>query len=337
LWLGGALVLSGSMTLGTMLAVNALAAAFLQPVASLVMSGQRLQLAGAHLERIADVMEAAPEQDSGVTMPAPGLSGRIELRHVSFRYDAHSPKILDDISVTIHPGQKVALVGQTGSGKSTLAKLLLGLYQPTEGEILYDDVPLEAMDLQSLRRQWGTVLQDSFLFSSSVRENISFGHPGMAAGDLVSAAKIAGIHADILEMPMGYETRIDEGGGSVSGGQRQRLAIARAVAQRPRLLLLDEATSHLDVMTEARVDRNLDQLSATRVVIAHRLSTIRNADLILMLDEGRVVEQGSHQELLARDGRYAAMIASNTIDNDRLITACIADNPRTESTWRISR
>jgi ABC-type bacteriocin/lantibiotic exporter with double-glycine peptidase domain len=308
LWLGGALVLKGSMSLGTMLAVNALAAAFLQPVASLVMSAQRLQLAGAHLERIADVMQAEPEQDLCAVFPAPPLSGRIELRNISFRYDAHSPKVLDNISVTIYPGQKVALVGRTGSGKSTLAKLLLGLYQPTEGEILYDDVPLHKIDLQTLRRQWGTVLQDSFLFSSSVRDNISFHNSEMPLKEVIRAAKIAEIHSDIVQMPMGYETRIDEGGGSLSGGQRQRLAVARAVANKPPLLLLDEATSHLDVITEALVDRNLDGLSCTRVVVAHRLSTIQNADLILMLDEGCVMEQGSHQQLLRQDGQYAALI-----------------------------
>ena len=162
IWLGGTMVLDGSMSLGTMLAINALAAAFLQPVGSLVVSGQRLQLAGTHLERIADVMQAQPEQDANVVRPAPPLSGRIELRNVSFRYDSHSPNVLENVSLNIYPGQKVALVGRTGSGKSTLAKLLLGLYTPTEGEILYDGVPIHAMNLQSLRGHWGTVLQDVF-------------------------------------------------------------------------------------------------------------------------------------------------------------------------------
>jgi ATP-binding cassette subfamily B protein len=308
LWLGGIQVVQGSMTLGTMLAGNALAAAFLQPINSLVLSAQRLQLAGAHLERIADVMQAEPEQDRSTVRPAPRLSGKIELRNVSFRYDTHAPKVLDKISLTIYPGQKVAVVGRTGSGKSTLAKLLLGLYLPTEGEILYDGVPLHAMNLQTFRSQWGTVLQDSFLFNCSLRENISFHNPDISLQDLVTATKIAAIHSDIMQMPMRYETLVDEGGRGLSGGQRQRLAIARAVADKPRLLLLDEATSHLDVMTEARVDRNLDDLSCTRVVIAHRVSTVQNANLIIVLDEGVIVERGSHHQLVTQDGTYAALI-----------------------------
>lgn len=310
LWLGGTLVLEGSLSLGTMLAINALAAAFLQPVGSLVLGAQRLQLAGAHLERIADVMQANPEQDRSDVRPTPKLTGRIELRDVSFRYDSHSPNVLDHISLTIYPGQKVALVGRTGSGKSTLAKLLLGLYLPTEGEILYDGSPLQALDLESLRKQWGVVLQDSFMFSSSIRENIAFHNPAVSSSDITRAARIAEIHSDITRMPMGYETRVEEGGGALSGGQRQRIAIARAIANWPQLLLLDEATSHLDVATEGLVDRNLDDLSCTRLVVAHRLSSVRNADLIVVLDMGSIAEQGSHQELLRRNGAYSKLVLS---------------------------
>ena len=312
IWLGGAMVLDGSMSLGTMLATNALAAAFLQPVGSLVMSAQRVQLAGTHLERIADVMQAKPEQNVRAALPALCLTDRIEIRGVSFRYDSHSSDVLKNVSFDIYSGQKVALVGRTGSGKSTLARLLLGLYMPSEGEVFYDGVPTHKMNLQSLRSRWGTVLQDAVLFSSSVRENISFHDPALSQPDLVRAAKIAEIHSEIAQMPMQYETRIDEGGGSLSGGQRQRLAIARAVATRSRLLLLDEATSHLDAQTEAAVDCNLDALSCTRVVVAHRLSTVQNADLIVVLEDGHIVETGTHDQLLARGGHYAALVLQQT-------------------------
>jgi len=315
LWLGGREVLHGSMGLGTMLAVNALATVFLLPVSSLVTATQRWHLARANLERIADVIQAEPEQARETVKVAPRLSGRVELRNVSFRYDAHGKKALDNISLSIFPGQKVALVGRSGSGKSTLAKLLLGLYLPTEGEVLYDDVPLQSLNLQAVRRQWGAVLQESFVFSSSIRDNISSHDPGVSFDDVVRAGRIAAIHDEIRQMPLDYETRIDEGGSSLSGGQRQRLAIARAVVRRPAMLLLDEATSHLDTLTERLVDQNLDDLSCSRVVVAHRLSTIQNADLIVVLDEGAIVEQGSHDELLARGGRYAALV-KNQLDEE---------------------
>ena len=308
LWVGALRVLDGTMSLGTMLALNALAMSFLRPVASLVSSGQQLQLIGAHLDRIADVMEAEPEQDPQQVHHAPRLSGHIELRHVSFRYDPHTPWVLRDIAITIEPGQTVALVGRTGSGKSTLAKLLLGLYTPTEGEIRYDGMPLQHLNYRTLRSQLGVVLQEPFLFSGSIRQNIGFNDPSLALEQIQRAAQMAAIHDEILQMPMGYETRVAEGGTGLSGGQRQRLAIARALAHQPAILVLDEATSHLDIVTERIVERHLSDLSCTRIVIAHRLSTIRNADLILVLDEGAIVERGSHTGLLARDGLYAALV-----------------------------
>jgi ABC-type bacteriocin/lantibiotic exporter with double-glycine peptidase domain len=218
--------------------------------------------------------------------------------------------VLRDISVTIEPGQKIALVGRTGSGKSTLAMLLLGLYQPTNGDILYDGQPFRHLNYRSLRSQFGVVLQEAFVFSGSIRENIAFNTPGLALDRVKDAARLAAIHDEIMQMPMGYETWVAEGGSGLSGGQRQRLAIARALARTPAILMLDEATSHLDVVTEGWVDQHLSRLACTRIVIAHRLSTIRNADQILVLDAGTIVERGSHAELLAREGYYAALVHS---------------------------
>jgi ABC-type bacteriocin/lantibiotic exporter with double-glycine peptidase domain len=312
LWVGAQYVLEGRMSLGTMLGLNALAAACLMPLASLVSSIQSLQLVSAHLERMTDIIETEPEQsDVAIKQTAP-LAGRIELRHVSFRYDPQAPWVLRDISLTIEQGQKLVLVGRTGSGKSTLAMLLLGLYPPTEGTILYDGIPLLQQNYQALRSQFGVVLQDPFLFSGSIRQNIAFGAPASMLEQIIEAAQFAAIHDDIMQMPMGYETQVAEGGSGLSGGQIQRITIARALVRKPAILVLDEATSHLDAATEHIVDQNLSQLACTRIVIAHRLSTIRNADRILVLDGGAIVEQGTHEDLLELGSVYTAMVNGQT-------------------------
>jgi ABC-type bacteriocin/lantibiotic exporter with double-glycine peptidase domain len=308
LWVGAYQVLQGQVSLGTMLALNALALAFLSPLSSLISSAEQLQMASAYLDRIAEVLRTAPEQDFAQTPDAPRLTGRIELRQVSFRYTTESPWALREIDLDIQPGQKVAIVGRSGSGKTTLAMLLLGLHPPSQGEILYDGIPLEQMNYRSLRSQFGVVLQDSSLFSGSIRQNIELNAPGMALDQVIEAARLAGIHDEIMQMPMAYETVVAEGGSGLSGGQCQRLTIARALASQPALLLLDEATSHLDAISEELVDRNLSNLACTRIVIAHRLSTVRNADLILMVDGGQIVERGTHDQLLSQDREYAALV-----------------------------
>ncbi|WP_208729938.1 peptidase domain-containing ABC transporter [Corallococcus exercitus] len=311
MWLGAQWVMEGRMSLGTMLALNAVAAAFLAPLASLVATGQQLQLAGAHMGRILDLVEAEPEAAPPAETSMPPLTGRIELRGVSFRHDARGPLVLEGISLSIQAGQKVAIVGRTGSGKSTLAMLLLGLYTLSEGEILFDGVPLERISRDWLRRQVGVVLQEPFLFAASIRQNIALNDPTLPLEQVVEASRLAVIDEDIQRMPMRYETWLGEGGGGLSGGQRQRLSLARALVHKPALLLLDEATSHLDTATEARVDAHLSGLACTRLVIAHRLSTIRNADLILVMDAGRIVEQGTHDVLLARGGLYASLVGGD--------------------------
>lgn len=307
---GTFLVLNGSLQTGTMLGLFTLATAFLVPLASLVGTGQKLQLVHSHLERIADVVEAKPEQDTHEAKQPPRLTGHIQLDNVSFRYDPNSPAILKDISVTIKPGQKVAIVGRTGAGKSTMGNLLLGLYLPTGGDIYYDNIPLHTLHYQAVRSQFGVVMQGSSIFSGSIKQNIALANPSMNMERIIKAAKAAAIHEDIMQMPMEYETLVSEGGSALSGGQRQRLALARALACSPVILLLDEATSALDVVTEQAVERNLRELACTQIIIAHRLSTIRNADVILVLDQGTIVESGSHQELLARNGYYARLIQS---------------------------
>ena len=309
LWFGALLVLREQLSLGTMLALTALAVAFLEPLRSLITNAQQLQLVGAYVNRITDVLETEPEPAQNTAQSARRLGGAIEVRNLGFRYSSDSPPVLRDICLSIRAGEKIALVGPTGSGKSTIALLLLGLYQPSEGQILYDGIAAEEHDLRSLRNQLGVVLQEPVLFSGTIRQNILQNNPGMNLDEVIKMAKMAGIHEEIGQMPLGYETFVAEGGSALSGGQRQRLAIARALATNPTILILDEATSHLDVATEAKVERNLDQLQCTRIIIAHRLSTICNADRILVLSEGRIAESGSHSKLLTRGGIYAGLVA----------------------------
>lgn len=307
LWVGASRVLDGSLSLGALLALNSVAAAALTPLGSLMSALQNLQQAGAHFDRLSDILAAEPEPSEGIEVLR--LRGGIELRGVSYRHDPRGPWVLRDISLTVRPGQKVALVGASGSGKSTLARLLLALHTPSEGEIRYDGVPASELNPRSLRRQFGVVTQQPSLFTGTIRENIALNDPGASLERIAEAAARACLHQEIAAMPMGYDTILVEGGG-LSGGQRQRLALARALLPRPKVLLLDEATSQLDAATEAAIETRLAGLTQTRVVIAHRLSTIRDADLILVLDRGRVVERGTHARLLALGGRYARLVAA---------------------------
>jgi ABC-type bacteriocin/lantibiotic exporter with double-glycine peptidase domain len=318
LWLGTLQVINGSMEVGTMIALNALGSSILGPLSSLIVSGRQIQLVQSHMERLADVIEAEPEQDLQKVVPPPRLSGHITLRNVSFQYDPQSPIVLHNINVDIQPGQKVAIVGRTGSGKSTFGSLLLGLSTPTKGEIRYDDLPLQRLNYQAVRSQFGVVMQEADLFSGSIRENITLNDPTLSMEQIIKAAQIAAIHEDIMQMPMEYETMVSEGGNALSGGQRQRLAIARAVANAPVIILLDEATSSLDVMTEKAVEQHLNALACTQIIIAHRLSTIRNADVILVLNEGKIIERGTHQELLTAGGYYAQLIQSQLSNGEVL-------------------
>lgn len=308
LWYGIHQVITGALSLGEVLALNSIALLFLSPLSSLVRSIQRLQLTGAHLDRIADVLEAPPEQPV-CDLGAPArLTGAVEVEEVSFRYHADGPYVLKEISLSIGAGQRVAIVGRSGSGKSTLGHLLLRLYEPSAGAIRFDGRDARQWSLREFRQQFGVVLQDPFLFSGSIRQNLALHAPDISMDRLRAVARLAAIDEEIDAMPMGYETHVAEDASTISGGQRQRLALARALAPNPSILLLDEATSHLDPVTELMLDANLNTLPCTRIVIAHRLSTVRNADLIIVLDAGRIVERGTHDELLRRNGHYAALV-----------------------------
>lgn len=313
---GAYLVIGGALSLGAMLAAAALAGAFLAPLSSLITSGLQLQTLGSYLERIDDILEAEPEQRPGATVAPPRLSGAIAVQQLSFRYSPGEPWVLREVEVTIEAGSTVAIVGRSGSGKSTLAALLLGLHRPTEGRITYDGHDLVELDHAKLRQQLGVVPQQPFVLSSSIRQNIALADPALPIDRIVAAARRACVDEDIRAMPMGYETILADAGATLSGGQRQRLALARALVHEPAILLLDEATSALDAATERRVMDNLSALRATRVVIAHRLSTVVGADQILVMDRGRVVEAGTHAELLARRGAYAALIAEQAFLGD---------------------
>ncbi len=311
LGVGALLTMKGELSLGAMLAVNALAMGFLTPLSTLVSTAVQLQLMGSYLDRINDVLDAPAEQEPGATQPRKA-QGLIELDHVSFQYGATSPMVVRDVSLQIHPGQHVAVVGRTGSGKSTLARLLLGLYRPVSGRVLFDGVDLAQLDLRALRRQLGIVTQEPQLFSGSIRENIALADPTLPLEQIVHAARLAALHDDILAMPMGYETILADRGLSLSGGQRQRIALARALVHKPAILLLDEATSSVDTVTERQIHSAITALKCTRITIAHRLSTVRQADLILVLSGGELVEQGTYEELLARRGVFAELVAHQT-------------------------
>ena len=302
-------VMRGDLTLGTMLAVSALAAGFFAPLSTLVSTALQMQMLGSYFERIDDVLDAPPEQERGVKLVKPRLAGRITLESVSFRYSPTAPLVVDDVSLDIDAGSFVALVGPSGAGKTTLAHLLVGLYRPTSGRILYDGIDLRELDLRAVRSQMGIVNQQPYLFGGSIASNLSLADPALPRERLIEAARLAQIHDDIVEMPLGYDSLLGDGGLSVSGGQRQRLALARALVPRPAILLLDEATSSLDTATERRIQEELAKLRCTRIVIAHRLSTVRAADLILVMDHGVVVERGSHDELMGRRGRYEELVA----------------------------
>ncbi len=265
------------------------------------------------LEMVRPLLETVPEitQDKEVLTR---LSGAVELNNITFRYSKDMPLVLDDVSLRVKPGDYVAIVGKTGCGKSTLMRIMLGFETPQKGAVFYDGRDLSHIDLKSLRRHIGTVMQNGKLFTGTIFSNITIVAPWLTLDDAWEAAEIAGLADDIRHMPMGMHTVISEGQGGVSGGQRQRILIARAVAPKPKLLIFDEATSALDNLTQRQVSEALDRMSCTRIVIAHRLSTIRQCDRIIVLDKGKIVEDGTYDELIGAGGFFADLVARQQLD-----------------------
>ena len=259
------------------------------------------------------IMDAEPEVSEGKQV-IERITGAIEVNNVSFRYGEGMPLILDDLSLKIKPGQYVAIVGQTGCGKSTLMRILLGFEKPQKGAVYYNGRDLNTIDLKSLRRKIGVVMQNGKLFQGDIFSNIAISAPNLTLDQAWEAAEMAGIAEDIRSMPMGMHTMISEGSGGISGGQRQRLMIARAIAPRPKILMFDEATSALDNLTQKTVSDSLEKLKCTRIVIAHRLSTIRACDRIIFLEKGRIVEDGTYDELIALGGRFAGLVERQRLD-----------------------
>jgi ATP-binding cassette subfamily C protein len=343
LGLGGLHVMAGTLTLGTLVALQSLQASLFEPVRNLVSLGAQLQEAVGEIGRLDDVLQhpvdpvmgAAPAPAvtftssatpitvtrSSVTAQQPSrlLTGRVELRGVTFGYSRLAPPLISDFNLTLAPGARVALVGASGSGKSTVGKLLCRLYEPWDGEILFDGVPAHTIDRDVFSASVAFVDQELQLFSGTIRESITLWDPTIPDAQVVQAAKDAQVHDVIMARPGGYDAFLAEGGANLSGGQRQRLDLARALATSPRLLVLDEATSALDTVTEAAIDRALRRRGCTCLIVAHRLSTVRDCDEILVLDQGVVVQRGTHDALIReREGHYVRLLDVHGRSAERL-------------------
>ncbi|MGH7999573.1 MAG: peptidase domain-containing ABC transporter [Brasilonema sp.] len=307
LWVGAYLVLQGKLSLGQLIAFRIISGYVTAPLLRLTQLWQNFQQTALSLERLADILDTPSEVDEDSNnIPIPAIDGAVKYENVCFRFTPTTPLQLNNINLDFPSGKFVGIVGQSGSGKSTLMKLLPRLYDLESGRIFIDGYDIAKIELYSLRRQIGMVLQDSLLFDGTIQENIALTNPDATTDEIMIAAKVAAAHDFIMSLPNGYNTRVGERGSSLSGGQRQRIAIARTVLQNPRLLILDEATSALDYQSERQVCDNLAEAFRGRTVffITHRLSTIKNADIILLLEKGLVAEQGTHNELMQQKGRY---------------------------------
>ncbi len=310
MWQGALQVIAGNMTVGELIAFNMFSGQVAAPILRMAQLWQEFLQFKVSMEKLGDLLNAPTEPQQDLNRPAlPNIQGKIEFRQVIFRYAPDRPEALRNLSLSIPAGQTIGVAGLSGSGKSTLMKLIQRLYVPEQGRIYIDGNDLTLLDPAWLRRQIGVVMQENILFNRSVMDNISLAKPSASMNEIIEAAKLAGAHDFILELPHGYNTQLGERGLGLSGGQRQRVAIARAILTDPKILIFDEATSALDYESERIIQQNMKKICEGRtvIIIAHRLSAIRDCDTIAVMDKGSILEQGSHGELLKLDGRYASL------------------------------
>jgi NHLM bacteriocin system ABC transporter peptidase/ATP-binding protein len=313
LGVGGYRVMHGDLTIGMLVAFQSLMLSFNAPLANLVGLGSSLQNIEGDITRLDDVLKATIDPLLENTKPTtkiekPKLAGFLELRNITFGYNTLEPPLIENFNLSLKPGERVALVGSTGSGKTTIARLITGINQPWSGEILFDGKPREQIPREVLVNSLAAVDQDIFLFDASVHDNLTLWDDTRSEIDIIEGAKAADIHSIILARPKGYDSRVAEQGSNFSGGERQRLEIARAIGMKPSLLVMDEATASLDPLTEKLIDDNIRKLGITCMLVAHRLSTIRDCEEIIVMQKGKIVQRGTHETLLAQGGLYAQLI-----------------------------
>ena len=319
LWVGSVCVIKGQITIGQLITFNSLLVYFLDPVKNLINLQPQMQTAVVAADRLGEILdlEAEKGENERKKLCPDSLSGDIVFKDVSFRYGTRQ-LVLEDINLTIKKGQKVAFVGESGSGKTTLSKLLLHLYKAESGNILINDNNIEDIQIEKLREKIAYISQETFLFSGSILDNLSLGLDYATMDDVIEATKSAQAHDFINELPLRYETRLEENGANLSGGQKQRLSIARAMLKKPDILIMDEATSNLDAITEKQLDKTISEYSEnmTTIFIAHRLSTIKNCDQIFVMDKGRIIERGTHEELNRLGGKYSMLAKQQSLDKE---------------------